>query len=144
MSSLYTRANSRQARILRIVEGACHNAAHAHPGKVMDARFARSISKRAAGTMTAAWPDLLATPMALSEKPRGTLLARGERVDRDTSARRSGQIIVSLAAPVRKLHISVGNLASAAKKAGHNSRYTAFVEVLREIGAVLKSLEAQS
>ena len=54
MTSLYKRASVRQARILKIVEGACRNAAHAHGEAVLPKNFARSVAKRAAGTLTAA------------------------------------------------------------------------------------------
>lgn len=53
MSSLYVRATPEQARLLRIVSGAVRNALHAHPEVVAPNpdRFARSIAKRAVGTL---------------------------------------------------------------------------------------------
>ena len=57
MSSLYVRANPMQARVLRIVDGAIRNAAHHHPEIIVSPQHRRSIAKRAAGTLTAAWPD---------------------------------------------------------------------------------------
>lgn len=59
MTTLYRRATPQQRRVLRIVEGAVRNAAHAH-GLTLPPRFARSVAKRAAGTLTAQWPDALA------------------------------------------------------------------------------------
>jgi hypothetical protein len=55
MATLYKRADERQQVMLRIVAGAVRNAAHAH-GMPVDRemmRFARSVAKRAVGTLTA-------------------------------------------------------------------------------------------
>lgn len=60
MSSLYARATPSQARILRAVEGAVKNATDAHPELQISPRHRRSIAKRAAGTLTAQWPAVLA------------------------------------------------------------------------------------
>lgn len=143
MSNLYARANSRQERVLRIVEGAVINAGHAHPAKAVDARMARSIAKRATGTLTAAWPDVLATPMALSEKPKVALLtADGARAASVRPGRGAGLLCDGRTGPVRFLHGRIGSLAAGAKKCGDTVRYTALTDTLREIGAILKLLEA--
>jgi hypothetical protein len=60
MASLYKRATPFQERLLRAVEGAVHNAAHAHPEFLITDKFARSIAKRAAGTISAQMPGSLA------------------------------------------------------------------------------------
>ncbi len=61
MATLYKRANARQKRLLRIVEGAVRNALHAHPdGYTKHDHFARSVAKRAVGTISSQWGDLLA------------------------------------------------------------------------------------
>lgn len=67
MASLYKRATPAQARMLRIVAGAVMNAAHAHPEVIIPESFARSVAKRAAGTLTAQWPEVLAANCTLSE-----------------------------------------------------------------------------
>ena len=59
LTSLYNRATPSQSRILRAVEGAIKNTCHAHPDLKISARDARSISKRAAGTLSAQWADVL-------------------------------------------------------------------------------------
>ena len=64
MVSLYKRATPSQARILRSVEGAVKNAADGHPSYNLPENFARSVAKRAAGTLTAQWPDVLALAKA--------------------------------------------------------------------------------
>lgn len=67
MPSLYNRATPSQARILRIIEGAVLNTADAH-GESRDAWAARSIAKRATGTLTAQWPEVLAANSRLPAK----------------------------------------------------------------------------
>lgn len=59
MVTLAKRASPSQARILRIVEGAVLNASDAH-AMPRNEQFARSIAKRATGTLTAQWPEVLA------------------------------------------------------------------------------------
>jgi hypothetical protein len=59
MASLWKTATPSQHVILRIVSGAVRNAAHAH-SLDMPRNFARSVAKRAVGTLTAGWPDVLA------------------------------------------------------------------------------------
>lgn len=60
MTTLSKRATPRQTKVLRIIEGAVLNAGHAHPEWKISPVMARSIAKRASGTLTAAWPDVLA------------------------------------------------------------------------------------
>lgn len=74
MPSLHKRATPAQAKILRIVEGAVLNTADAH-GVTRDTWMARSIAKRAAGTLTAQWPEVLAVNSRLPA--RGTVLTYG-------------------------------------------------------------------
>lgn len=73
MVSLYKRATPAQAMMLRIIEGAVKNAADAHPEFVLTDRIARSIAKRATGTLTAHLGQALAAkpPGPLSLKIRG-------------------------------------------------------------------------
>lgn len=84
MATLYKRATPRQVVVLRMVEGACRNAIHAHPGQPLNDRLIRGIAKRAAGTLTSQWGAVLAAPMVRSEGESGDLS--------DHSAARSGQL----------------------------------------------------
>lgn len=59
MVTLSKRATPSQARILKIIEGAVLNTADAHSQK-RDNSLARSIAKRAAGTISSQWVELLA------------------------------------------------------------------------------------
>lgn len=61
MSTLYKRATPLQKRMLRIIEGAVMNAHHAHAKRdISMERFARSVAKRAVGTLSAQMLDVLA------------------------------------------------------------------------------------
>lgn len=59
MATLWKRASPSQYRMLRAIAGAVKNAADAHHIEV-PRTFARSVAKRATGTLTAQWPDVLA------------------------------------------------------------------------------------
>lgn len=82
MVSLYKRSTPRQDVVLRMIEGACRNAAHAHPGAALDDRMARSIAKRAAGTLTSQWSSVLAAPRARSDDEGGHETPRSVTQDR--------------------------------------------------------------
>jgi len=79
MVSLYKRATPSQTRILRAVEGAIKNTCHAHPDLQISARAARSISKRAAGTLSAQWVDVLALRESVSSDDGATAIRVSER-----------------------------------------------------------------
>ena len=144
MTTLYNRATPRQAIVLRMIEGAVRNAAHAHPGcTIDDKRIARSIAKRAAGTLTAAWPSMLAAPRVRSD---GNPVTGSDRISANVghvgsdagnaivpfpNHDRRGASQVSWRAPVRALHRAIGAEAGKAKRAGNTEREAALVEVLR-------------
>lgn len=59
MASLWKTANPPQQMMLKMVAGAVLNV-YDHHNQPRDKRFARSVAKRAVGTLTAGWPDVLA------------------------------------------------------------------------------------
>ena len=67
MVTLAKRATPAQVRILKIVEGAVLNAYDAHRTP-RDTWLARSVAKRAAGTLSAQWPEVLAVNSRLPAK----------------------------------------------------------------------------
>jgi hypothetical protein len=106
MVTLYKRATPSQARILRAVEGAVKNAADAHPEMKFDRRFARSVAKRAAGTLTAQWPDVLAAREVPSETPDPGAVRTARRswpVSPGCNAGRRGARLPTAGAPLRRL-----------------------------------------
>lgn len=105
MASLYKTANSRQRFILKVVEGAVKNVAD-HHGLKFDPRQARSIAKRAAGTLTAQWPDVLAIPLSATEessdKPSGEICKSTDGSSAKTLAIGRRQAGKNVSLPARK------------------------------------------
>lgn len=138
MATIYHRANPSQARIMRAVEGAVRNAAHSHPGWRFDHRFAKSVAKRAAGTLTAEWPDVLAARLArrqakrLSQLSQGT--ASGESVIRAPQRAPRRGFHLTEAAPLKSLWRKLSRMAGASKH--EPARLAAIVEILRLVAAL--------
>jgi hypothetical protein len=153
MTTLYNRATPRQAVVLRMIEGAVRNAAHAHPNQPLDDRMARSIAKRAAGTLTAQWAAVLAAPRARSEgesengKNRtaaGAIQLRNRSGRVGPTSGGSGPRDASelqWRVPLHLLHKSIASQCGAAKHAGNVERLVALVDVLRLIGRVVEMPE---
>ena len=136
MSSLYRRASGPQFRMLAIVSGAVLNAAHAHPGHAVDKRFARSVSKRAVGTISASWPELLA---ASSPSGAERLVASSLRNGSDHLKARGGRRTFGPAGPrFAPVVREVAKLIRPAKLAGRTERAEALIEVMRIIDALAK------
>jgi hypothetical protein len=151
MTSLYARATPRQAIVLRMIEGAVRNAAHAHPGRPIDDRMARSIAKRAAGTLTSQWGHVLAAPRVRSEGDAGhpvRQFAAGTGQLR-TRTRRNGSYQVSISrgasqqgpwrTPLILLHKAIAAQVSPARRAGRDERASALIDVLRTLGAMIEA-----
>ena len=129
MTSLYNRATPRQSRVLRIIEGAAVNAFHAHPHAKFGPRLAKSIAKRATGTLTAQWPDVLAIPhvaAGLSDNEHGTISIPGSHIAQESGHSESARSL-------RRLHGKLGDMAGNAKRGGDVQRHAVLVEVLRLI-----------
>ena len=139
MSSLYRRATPSQARILRAVEGACLNVAHVHPNWQMTPRMARSIAKRAAGTLTAQWPDVLAARSRSSERSSGayTNHARWPSHAAQTLKRSGwGASNVDRRSPLPALWRQLARMVGTAKRTGHAERAETLIEVLKLIASM--------
>ena len=135
MTTLYKRATPSQRRLLRIVEGAVKNAADVHPQQRITDRFARSIAKRAAGTISAQWPELLAARMPSDRamfQPSKNGPANGSPSKPTQGERLSGQS----RSPFNLLYTRLGKMAGWARKAGHDGRAAAFADALRVIASV--------
>lgn len=90
MATLWNRATPSQYRMLRAIAGAVRNAAHAHKLE-MPKSFARSVAKRATGTLTAQWPDVLAAKTSRRQNGlRDRLVSRGPRGSDPTEERPEG------------------------------------------------------
>src|ERR1700676_1608974 len=76
MTTLSKRATPAQNTVMRMIGGACLNAATAHPDWEFDPRLVASISKRATGTLTGQWPEALARSKGGSDSVGVLLLTR--------------------------------------------------------------------
>lgn len=138
MTTLYKRANPSQRRLLRIIEGAIKNASDAHSRNAVPQKFARSIAKRAAGTISAQWPELLAARMPsnrdASEIGKGFPASAAH--DCKPPRQRGAAQPVKPSPIFKMLYLRLGAMAGWARKAGHNERTAAFADALRVIASV--------
>ncbi len=134
MSSIARRATPTQAKIMRAVRGAVRNAANDHKDWKIDRRFEHSIAKRAAGTLTANWPDASAgnrrkgadrSPLQPATPIVGD--AATARGDAGRRARQTGP------SPLDLIADSVGRQAGDARRRGDVPVLDALVGVLRDI-----------
>ncbi len=135
MASIYNRATPSQRRVLRIIEGAIKNACDAHPHQHVDTKFARSIAKRAAGTLSGCWPEVLAAQMP-SDRAASKLGKDSPASSYPPKAREGGRLSSRSRSPLRQIHTRLGLMAGWARKAGHESRAAAFADALRVIASV--------
>lgn len=137
MSSLYKRASGPQSRMLTIVSGAVMNAAHAHPGHAVDERFARSVAKRAVGTLSAQWREVLAAP-APSSSGAGRPYTNPPRNGSDHLGARGGRHSYHAGPRFAPVIREISKLIRPAKLAGQTERAEALIDVMRIIGAIVK------
>lgn len=147
MATLYKRATPSQAQILKIIEGAVKNAHDAH-GLEFDPRLARSIAKRAAGTLTAQWPEVLARnarqdvgrhTMTLASNSGGAESLVSAPNGSGANPDRPGRHLTS--SKVSPLTVIIRDLSSqikALEHAGLEQRSEAFIYVLRLIHRLRK------
>ena len=137
MVSLYKRATPSQARILRIVEGAVRNAAHGHPEIDVPETFARSVAKRACGTLTSQWGEVLAARSASSDGALETVRGSGARVGLNTvrATRRGAVQAGPRRSPLVGLWADIQRLIREPKRLGNEERVKALVDVLKMIAA---------
>jgi hypothetical protein len=153
VTSLYRRATPSQALVLRMIEGAVKNAADAHPEMNLAPQHRRSIAKRAAGTLTAQWPEVLArgsTPMSDSEGCRrydGRTSGGGSDL---TSPPGSSQLLKAITRralskakrpPFRRLIREISRQITPLRVAGQTERAEALVEVMKLIHRVITEPE---
>lgn len=139
MVTLAKRATPAQYRILRIVAGAVKNAGDAHPELKITPRFARSVAKRAAGTLSAQWPEVLAAkalPVGADAENCRTARPSGSKC---MKAAKRGPTQRPSRSPLRLAHNRLGAMAAFARKAGHSARAAAFADALR----VLANIDAE-
>jgi hypothetical protein len=131
--------------IFRAVAGAVKNAADAHPKWSITLIMARSIAKRATGTLTAQLPEVLAArARALSSDGAASwLTGSGATPVHSHLSGRGGASTPrrtwrSPPNVLRKLHKRLGHATGQAKYAGDMARAATMIEVLRVISEMEK------
>lgn len=130
MATLYKRATPSQRRILKIVEGAVRNANDAHRWG-LDDRAARSIAKRAAGTLSSQWDGVLAAGSRLSGRAGEIDLASRPQRSNLCMAPESGASQLSRRSTLLKLLKWLSVEAGKARRAGDSERLEVLVETLK-------------
>lgn len=141
MVTFAKRATPSQLQILRAVAGAVKNTADAHPKWTIHPNMARSISKRAAGTLTADWPKGLAAHSASSDsglEPAKPLQPRGRCSDLVEGTTVRGASHRARHSPLQILWKDLSKRAGSARRDGQHERSETFVEVLRLIASLQK------
>lgn len=143
MATLWNRATPSQYRMLRAIAGAVRNAAHAHQVEVPKS-FARSVAKRATGTLTAQWPDVLAaTANRRQDGSRATSTTRGPRGDHSICGRSEGDRLVLLRrSPIRTLWKRFAAGMWKVKHEGTPEQYTAHVRILKLLDEAQREYDA--
>lgn len=139
MVTLAKRATPSQRQIMRIVEGAVKNASDSHPEWEFTEYIARSIAKRATGTLSAQWLGVLAAKPSISVE-NSTVRSSQQSVPHRRMAPRRGAPQTTRRAPLSKLWKHCSWNIGAAKKTGQQERAQAFIEMARKI-AELQQLE---
>lgn len=120
-------------RVYRAVIGAVRNTKHAHPHWPINETMARSIAKRATGTLTADWPAVLAAISTPSDSGLESAVASRSPVSSSGSRRNGGRVGPTSARPasLRFIRNRIGYLAGHARRNGELDREAVLVEVLR-------------
>lgn len=141
MTSLYKRASPSQVRILRAVEGAVKNAADGHPSYILPKSFARSVAKRAAGTLTAQWPEVLAAGVTASSDRVGADIFQTARPRSAQAKKRAGRGSSHLLrrSPLPALWKALAAQIRPLRESGQSTKADAFVEVLKLIATIQRS-----
>lgn len=135
MTSLYNRATPSQTRILRAVEGAVKNTTDAHPELQISPRHRRSIAKRAAGTLSAQWPAVLAAKPSDSGQARR--INRSPAPSSETlKAKGRGASQVRRRSPMGHLHYWLRCEMWKLKAEPNPERKAALIDVFRKIAEI--------
>lgn len=127
-----------QDAIFRIITGAIKNAADGHPKWAIDSRFASSIAKRAAGTLSAQWPEVLAARPSDSAGDSVVVRQRPPRKDSEGNHRFRGAFVTQGRSPLRSARTRLGDMARKARLSGDEARLSGIVDALRIIAELEK------
>lgn len=143
MASLWKTATPSQYRMLRIIAGAVKNTADAHNCPVPE-NFARSVAKRATGTLMAQWPDVLAAKSRQKADGREfpNSCRRGSEPVEDRA--KGGRPRIIRRPPIRALWGKFASRMREIKINGTQEELEAHVKVLRLLDEAARELEKLS
>ena len=142
MVSLYKRATPRQHQTLRIVAGAVKNAAHAHHLD-LPRSFARSVAKRAVGTLTAQWPNVLALCTDTASLSAAGVISRRHQPHGAEITKRDGRGSSQLLrrSPIRRAWKHYADQMWKIKREGGSEEYATYVRILKLLDQAQQELD---
>ena len=143
MSTLAKRANGPQMRMLRIVTGAVLNTAHAHPNKLPDERFARGVAKRAVGTISSQWADLLATG-DVPPSGKAPITCRNRRSRRKATNGDGGGSDSVAGRPISKFCANLGKMVKPFRMAGDTEAANAVIAAISALAPLARREQGKS
>lgn len=149
MTSIYRRATPSQVRMFRAIEGAGKNVSDAHPNWRYDPTMIRSLAKRATGTLTSQWEDVLAARDARRQTREPSDLIRGDSRCGNSPAYQlaalPGRSLITRSVRLylnKRIRLKIGRMAREAKLSGNTVRHATIVDVLRELAKIIPKPEA--
>lgn len=143
MATLWNRATPPQYRMLRAIAGAVRNAAHAHQVELPKS-FARSVAKRATGTLTAQWPDVLAA--TANRRQNGARDRPAPREPRSSDLTeglsKGGRLRLLRRSPIRDIWKRFASGMGKIKREGTAEQYTIHLRVLRLLDEAQRELDS--
>lgn len=142
MATLWKRATPSQYRMLRAIAGAVLNTCDHHQMD-RDHRFARGVAKRAVGTLTAQWPDVLAAKANRRQDGlRDIVWTRGPRGSEPCEGHPEGDRLRLLRrSPIRNLWKGYAAKMWKIKREGTPEEYAAHVRVLTLLDQAQRELD---
>ena len=143
MATLWKRATPSQYRMLRAIAGAVRNAAHSK-GVQLPHNFERGVAKRAVGTLTAQWPDVLAAKChRRQDGSRDVFLTRGPRSsDLAKELSKGGRLRLARRSPLLITWKYFADQMWKIRREGTPEQYAAYVRVLKLLDQAQKELDA--
>lgn len=145
MATLWNRATPSQYRMLRAIAGAVLNTFDHHSAP-RDKYFARSVAKRAVGTLTAQWPDVLAAEAIRRQNgPRDRLTSRDPRGSHATQGLPKGDSLRLLRlSPIRFAWKRYAAGMWKIKQEGTSEQFAAHIRVLQLLDEAQRELDSLS
>lgn len=145
MASLWKRATPRQYRMLRAISGAVKNTAHAHSVQ-LPKNFEHGVAKRAVGTLTAQWPDVLAADRINRSQndPSVKVDTHGSRQNRTLLQVQSlgGRLRLLRRSPIKFAWKEISQKLWKIKREGTPAQYMEYVEIMRLLDQADRKLKA--